>query len=145
MDALTSKQQKFVRLYMSGVTIIDAYKEAYDVSPTAKREGMQINANKVMKSPRVSKEIARLQARVAKKVVATAESLVEELEEIKQIALRADNPQSAAAVSAVLGKAKLLGLDKQIVEISGKNGGPIEVRNQAIEAITEAFMVLRSK
>lgn len=145
MDALTSKQQKFVRLYMSGITIIDAYKEAYNVSPTAKREGIQMNANRTMKSPRVAAEIKRLQAKVAKKVMITAESLVEELEEIKRIALSADNPQSAAAVSAVLGKAKLLGLDKNIIELTGKNGGPIEMRTNAIESITAAFMALKSK
>ena len=145
MGELTSKQQKFVRLYMSGTALIDAYIEAYDVSPTAVRKAVQVNASKVLSSPRVAAEIKRLQAKVAKKVMITAESLVEELEEIKRIALSADNPQSAAAVSAVLGKAKLLGLDKNIIELSGKNGGPIEMRTNAIESITAAFMALKSK
>ena len=34
-------------------------------------------------------------------------------------AIAAETPQTSAAVSAVMGKAKLTGLDKQLVEVSG--------------------------
>lgn len=49
----------------------------------------------------------------------TVESLTEELEEARKAALGAENPQCGAAVSATMGKAKLYGLDKQLVEHSG--------------------------
>ena len=46
----------------------------------------------------------------------TVESLIEELHEIKLVALGAETPQCGAAVAAVLGKAKLAGLDKAVEE-----------------------------
>lgn len=50
----------------------------------------------------------------------TVDDLIKELEEARQAALdpNLDKPQSAAAVSATMGKAKLLGLDKQLVDIT---------------------------
>ena len=41
----------------------------------------------------------------------TVDSLIKELEEIKLLAMGADTPQSSAAVTAVMSKAKLVGLD----------------------------------
>lgn len=56
----------------------------------------------------------------------TVDTLLAELEEARQAALGAETPQTSAAVSATMGKAKLLGLDKKIVELTGKNGTPIQ-------------------
>ncbi|RIQ42397.1 terminase small subunit, partial [Bordetella avium] len=44
----------------------------------------------------------------------------------RQAALSAETAQSSAAVAATMGKAKLLGLDKQVIEHSGPGGGPIK-------------------
>jgi hypothetical protein len=41
----------------------------------------------------------------------TIESLIEELNEARQAALTADTPQSSAAITATMSKAKLVGLD----------------------------------
>jgi hypothetical protein len=49
----------------------------------------------------------------------TIESLIEELNEARQAALTADTPQSSAAITATMSKAKLVGLDKHQVEITG--------------------------
>ena len=46
----------------------------------------------------------------------TMGSLIKELENCREIALSCDNPQTAAAINAIMGKAKLVGLDKVIVE-----------------------------
>ena len=52
----------------------------------------------------------------------TVDSLLVELEQARQIALGAETPQTAAAVSATLGKAKLVGLDKQILDLRSGDG-----------------------
>lgn len=57
---------------------------------------------------------------VQKKHCVTVESLMAELEESRGIALGAETPQCGAANSATMGKAKLAGLDKQIVETTIK-------------------------
>jgi phage terminase small subunit len=59
----------------------------------------------------------------------TVDTLLTELEEARKAALGAETPQAAAAVGATMGKAKLLSLDKKIVELSGKNGAPIETKS----------------
>ena len=55
----------------------------------------------------------------------TMDSLLKELEEARTCALTAETVQSSAAVSATMSKAKLLGMDKQIVDhtISIKDSG----------------------
>ena len=58
----------------------------------------------------------------------TVGHLLDELEEARAMALAAeDKPQTAAAVAATMGKAKLLGMDKQIMEHVGKDGAPLSV------------------
>ena len=49
----------------------------------------------------------------------TLDSLLRELEETRVSALNRETPQCGAAVAATMGKAKLCGLDKQLVELSG--------------------------
>ena len=44
--------------------------------------------------------------------------LILELEEARKAALKAETPQSSAAVAATMGKAKMLGFDKQIIELT---------------------------
>jgi hypothetical protein len=52
---------------------------------------------------------------VKPELVVTVESILAELEEARQVAAAGDNP--SAMVSASMGKAKLSGLDKQVIEI----------------------------
>ena len=49
----------------------------------------------------------------------TIKTLLDELNEARVIALGADTPQSSAAITATMSKAKLVGLDKYVVELSG--------------------------
>jgi len=52
--------------------------------------------------------------------------------------MNAETPQASAAVSATMGKAKLLGLDKKIVEITGKNGG--DIKTSSTVTVSEKVM-----
>jgi len=49
--------------------------------------------------------------------------------------LTAETPQSSAAVAATMGKAKLTGLDKQIIEHSGPNGGAIQIETSPMSTL----------
>lgn len=114
---LNSKQAKFARLVASGeMTDQEAYLQVW------KRGRMQDATFRAMVSnkknhPGISAEIELLKAQFAEKAAITMESLIEELEEARGIAKIDINP--AAMVSATMGKAKLTGLDKTIVEIKG--------------------------
>lgn len=52
----------------------------------------------------------------------TIDTLLTELEENRQAALTAETPQSSAATAATLGKAKLLGMDKDIIDHQSSDG-----------------------
>ena len=78
-----------------------------------------VKASNMLDRDNVRVRIAQLRETHTKRHNVTVDSLVAELEEIKNVALSAETPQSSAAVAAVLGKAKLMGLDKQLIQLSG--------------------------
>lgn len=116
--ALTQKQEKFCRLVVELNNNSDAYRGAYDAS-RMKPESIHRKAKELMDNVNVAARINELRAEHAKRHRVTVDDLLGELEEARQIALNAETPQTSAAVGASMGKAKLLGLDKQLIELSG--------------------------
>lgn len=116
--ALTQKQEKFCRLVVELNNNSDAYRGAYDAS-RMKPESIHRKAKELMDNVNVAARIDELRAEHAKRHRVTVDDLLGELEEARQIALNAETPQTSAAVGASMGKAKLLGLDKQLIELSG--------------------------
>lgn len=70
----------------------------------------------------VAGRIAALRETHTKRHAITVDTLLEKLNTVFTTALAAETPQSSAAVAAVMGQAKLLGLDKQLIELSGEIG-----------------------
>ncbi len=105
MIELTEKQRKFVEAYVQcGVASEAARKAGYS------ERVVHSNTGKIMNSPAVKKVLAQLRAEAMAKAEISLISLLEELEEARLLAL--ENKSPAPAVSASMGKAKLLGLDK---------------------------------
>ncbi len=120
--ALTTKQELFVSAYCAnGFNATQAAIEA-GYSPDSAREIGSENLTK----PAVIDEIDRYKLSIARRHGITVSGLLKELEEARTIALACETPQTSAAVSATMSKAKLAGLDKQVIEHTGANGGPIE-------------------
>lgn len=120
--ALTTKQELFVSAYCSnGFNATQAAIEA-GYSPESAREIGSENLTK----PAIIDEIDRYKLLIARRHGITVSGLLKELEEARTIALTCETPQTSAAVSATMSKAKLAGLDKQVIEHTGANGGPIE-------------------
>lgn len=116
--ALTQKQQDFARkvVELKGRQS-DAYREVYNCAKM-KPETVRNRAYELVNNGDVAAMIAKLQERAAKQHDVTVASLLAELEEARQVALGAETPQSSAAVAASMGKAKLCGLDKQVIELT---------------------------
>ncbi|QJC78969.1 terminase small subunit [Pseudomonas umsongensis] len=125
----TDKMEAFCLVYMETNNASEAYRRSYNVTnmadKTAARESWI-----VLQKPQVQARIAELREAVMDRHQITVDTLLAELEEARTAALAAETPQTSAAVSATMGKAKLLGLDKKIVEITGKNGGAIETKSR---------------
>jgi len=128
---LTAKQEAFCIAYLETNNASESYRRAYDVS---KMTPASINrcAKDVIDNVKVTARLAELRAPIMKKAQITVEDLLRELEEARTVAMTCETPQSSAAIAATMGKAKLLGLDKQVVELTGKNGGAIVTRVERV-------------
>lgn len=130
MNNLTPKQEKFAQLYVELGNASEAYREAYDSK--AKPECVHVNASKLLSDARVSLRVSELKGEVIERHRVTVDSLMEELEEARQLALATDAP--APAVSATMGKAKLAGLDKQIIDHTSSDGSLAPTRIELVAA-----------
>ena len=69
-----------------------------------------------MQDGNVTARLKEIREELAKASQIDLKDLLEELEQARQAALGCESPQSSAAVAATMGKAKLLGLDKVIID-----------------------------
>lgn len=121
----SDKMEKFCLAYVETANAAESYRIAYNTenmaTATIGREGYN-----TLQKPQVQARLEELRKKVMERHEITVDTLLSELEDARRAALGAETPQTSAAVSATMGKAKLLGLDKKIVELTGKNGAPIE-------------------
>lgn len=113
MIRLTPKQEKFCLVYLETGNASEAYRQAYDAKDM-KPLTVARSAHELMGNPKIEGRLAELRAPIIAKAQLTVEDLLIELEEARQLALETEQP--SPAVTATMGKAKLLGLDKQIIE-----------------------------
>lgn len=119
MANLTPKQENFCLAYLETGNASEAYRRAYDAE-NMKAETVNKRASELLDNGEVAGRLAELRAPVIAKAQLTVEDLLRELEEARRLAIDTEAP--APAVSATMGKAKLLGLDKQVVDhISSDN------------------------
>ncbi|MBH1918912.1 terminase small subunit [Serratia surfactantfaciens] len=123
---LTIKQEAFCQAYIETGNASEAYRSSY-AAENMKPDAIHVQASKLLDNPKIALRVAELRGEIKERHSVTVDSLLAELEEARQAALTAETPQSSAAVAATLGKAKLTGLDKQIIEHTGPGGGAIQI------------------
>jgi phage terminase small subunit len=125
---LTPKQEAFAKAYVETGNATEAYRQAYSAGGWTEN-ALNVQASKMLKHPKIVLRLDEIQAKAAKRHQITVDSLVEELELARTAAMT--NPRGiSAAVSATMGKAKLLGLVVDKAENSGPNGGAVQVYNR---------------
>ena len=117
------RHEKFAQAVVEGKSAAEAYADA------GFKQQRQ-NASRLMTNDDVVARIKELQAEGAERTLVSIESLTNELEEARRLAM-ADEKGASAAVAAVMGKAKLHGLLIEKNEHTGQGGVPIEVRSLA--------------
>lgn len=128
---LTPKQEAFAQAYVETGNASEAYRRAYDVSPTAKPNTIEKRACELLKNGKVAGRLEELQAAALERHEITVDSLVIELEEARVAAMK--NPRGiSAAVSATMGKAKLLGL---VVDKTEHSGGMTMTHEQRLDEL----------
>ena len=138
---LTTKQELFVSAYCSnGFNATQAAIEAGYSVDSAREIGSE-NLTK----PDIAEAVDRYKLSIKKRHGITIESLLRELEEAREVALSAETPQSSAAIAATMGKAKLTGLDKHIVEVSGPDGSAIQIQELSRKDFKELLKRIEEK
>lgn len=109
MAELTLKQEHFVKAYIETGNASEAYRIAYDADKM-KAETIHRKASELMNNGKIRARLNELQTEHKERHNMTVDDLIKELDEAREIAKVNGNP--TAMISAVMGKAKLLGLDK---------------------------------
>lgn len=121
---MTPKQEKFAQLYVELGSAAEAYRQSYKAD-RMKPDTVYQRAHDLLRNSKVKVRIESIREAAQERNKITVDTLLAELEEARQAALCAETVQSAAAVGATMGKAKLLGLDKQILDLRSSDGSMV--------------------
>jgi len=119
MANLTQKREAFCLAYIETGNQSEAYRAAFDAE-NMKAETVHKRASELMANGGVRGRIAELQAQAVERALVSVQSLTDELEEARALALQEGQP--SAAVSASMGKAKLHGLLTEKVDHKSSDG-----------------------
>lgn len=119
MKPLTQKQELFCMAYIETGNASESYRRAYNTDKM-KPESINRKAKELMDNVNISARIDALREPIRERHNMTVDDLLRELEEARQLALSVESP--APAVSATMGKAKILGLDKQVIDHTSSDG-----------------------
>tara|TARA_R110000772_G_scaffold43692_1_gene100646 strand:- start:4628 stop:5014 length:387 start_codon:yes stop_codon:yes gene_type:complete len=111
---LTQKQEDFCKLVVELGNQAESYRQSYNSKSSP--QVCAVEASKLVASPNIALRLKELRELAQERHNVTVDSLLKELEEARTIAATCETPQSSAMISATMGKAKLCGLDKQIIE-----------------------------
>lgn len=140
MSKLTDKQERFAQLVVELGNQSDAYRGAYNTE-NMKAETIHKRSGELMADGAVRGRVDELRESAKQSHGITMESLLKELEEARTCALAAETVQSSAAVSATMSKAKLLGMDKQIIDHQSSDGtmSPKDSSDAVLAAIKSKY------
>lgn len=113
---LTPKQEKFCQLYVKLGNASEAYRQSHNSK--AKPESVNVMACNLLAEVNITLRVEEIRDALKANHGITLQNILDELEEARNVALNAPNPQTSAAVAATMGKAKLLGFDREKKEIT---------------------------
>lgn len=112
---MTPKQEAFCLAYIETGNASEAYRRAYNAE-NMKPETVNRKAKDLLDNGKIRARLAELREPILERHGDTVDSLLVELEAARSRALAVDRP--SAAVSATMGKARLLGLDRQQLDVT---------------------------
>lgn len=132
MAVLNEKQRRFCHEYVTnGGNGKAAYKVAYGQS-NMNEASIATQASKLARKQHIKDYMAFLRAPAIAEAQMGAATLLDELESARALAMKLGNP--AAAVSAIMGKAKLLGKDKGDDPDEEKQAQPVTINVSVVDA-----------
>jgi phage terminase small subunit len=139
---LTPKQEAFALAYVETGNASEAYRRSYDVKNTATKTIWEASS-RLLADSKVSARVEELQARAVKRHDVTVDSLTRELDEDRELARSLAMP--SAAISAVMGKAKLHGLASDRMALGGDAKNPTPIQIASSKDIARAMLLIISR
>lgn len=130
---MTLKQYTFARLYFELGNATEAYRRAYP-GTNYNEKVLGIRALEAVKHPKISAYLAEQGKKVAERHEITVDSLIQELEAVRAIAMT--EKQLSAATTSIMGKAKMLGFLKDKVEHDFPSGG-LAIKVEFVDSISD--------
>jgi Asp/Glu/hydantoin racemase len=133
----TPKQQRFCRAVVSGCTMSDAYREAYNTS-NMKPATVNREAHTLMATPKIATRVERLQRQKDRAIVAA--SLSDRERVLTKLRDLLDNAKGTPAESTMLRAADLLGKSVGLyrdVQVTEQPRSPDEIRAELEEMLAE--------
>lgn len=130
-NRLTIKQENFCLAYVETGNASEAYRRSYDVENTSPSV-INVHASTLLKNDKIADRISILRSSVMQRHKITVDDLLKELEEARMMAIKTE--KAGPMAQATMGKAKLLGLDKQVEEADTRPVGKIEIEIIGAEA-----------
>jgi phage terminase small subunit len=142
--SLTPKKEKFAQELASGKNPSDAYRAAYDTS-RMQVETIRKRASELAKDGDITGRLGALRAPAAEAVGITLESHLRDLLALRNLA--AKEKQLSAAISAEVARGKAAGvvIDRATVELTGKNGGPVQSVSLSPEQFRQIALEMASR
>jgi len=135
-NKLTPKQEAFCLAYIETGNASEAYRRSYSAEKM-KDATVHRAAKELFDNPKITARLVELQAHHQERHDVTVDSLTEEYEEAREMARVLEMP--SAMVQATTGKGRVHGLVTNKNEITGKNGGPIEIKDKTPAAVKTAL------
>lgn len=123
-NRLTIKQENFCLAYVETGNASEAYRRSYDVGEMLPASINRL-AFELLENIKITSRISELRSTVMQRHKITVDDLLAELDEAREIGRQSG--KAAPMVAATMGKAKLLGLDKQVEEADTRPVGKIEI------------------
>jgi phage terminase small subunit len=126
MASITAQKQRFIDAYLISSNATQSAIDAGYSEKTASAQGSRLK-----RDPEIKKALQQAQDEASERNKVTVDHLIDELEAARQIAK--DERNASAMISATLGKAKILGLDKP----SDKVEQPKEITITVVRAFVD--------
>jgi phage terminase small subunit len=121
-NTITERMRQFCQLYVETGNGTQSYQEVYKM-PKASYNTIAGKASLLLKDERIKEFINKLQEEHKERHAVTIDGLIAELEDARILAFKKENAN--AAIQATMGKAKICGLDKKVIEMTGKDLAPV--------------------
>ena len=118
MTALTAKQEAFAQAVVAGSSQADAYRAAYDAQDM-KAETIHKRSSELMANGAIAGRVQELREPAVKRAQITLESHLEDLQKLRNMAVKGN--QYSAAISAEVARGKAAGLYVDRIEGTNTN------------------------